>query len=153
MSGTGVLVTRPAGEADPLVEELRRRGIEVRAVPTVALEPITFEAPDLAAYDWVVVTSATGARSLLAPTGLQPGCSSPRGAGGGRTNPREQMQVEFPDLAHHPPAAEPLAAEGASGDTHAAGEVGIGEYRGDGVRQRGRVSGGDQQPGHAVLDH
>ena len=73
MSGTGVLATRPAGEADPLVEELRRRGIEVRAVPTVALEPIPFEAPDLAAYDWVVVTSASGARSLLARTGLQPG--------------------------------------------------------------------------------
>src|SRR5207302_3899495 len=73
MSGPGVLVTRPAGEADPLVEELRRRGIEVRAVPTVALEPIPFEAPDLAAYDWVVVTSTSGARSLLAGTGLRPG--------------------------------------------------------------------------------
>jgi len=73
MRGAGVLVTRPAGEADPLVEGLRGRGVEVRAIPTVALEPISFEPPDLAAYDWVVVTSAAGARSLLAATTLRAG--------------------------------------------------------------------------------
>jgi uroporphyrinogen-III synthase len=68
MSGRGVLVTRPAGEADPLVEGLRGGGVDVRAIPTVALEPISFEPPGLAGYDWVVVTSATGARSLLTAT-------------------------------------------------------------------------------------
>jgi uroporphyrinogen-III synthase len=73
MRGRGVLVTRPAGESDRLVEGLRARGIEVRAVPTVALESISFDPPDLAAYDWVVVTSAAGARSLLARTPVAPG--------------------------------------------------------------------------------
>jgi uroporphyrinogen-III synthase len=73
MSRAGVLVTRPAGEADPLVEGLRGRGVEVRAIPTVALEPISFDPPDLAGYDWVVVTSSAGARSLLAATALRAG--------------------------------------------------------------------------------
>jgi uroporphyrinogen-III synthase len=90
MSGAGVLVTRPAGEADPLVEELRRRGVEVRAVPTVALEPIPFDMPDLGAYDWVVVTSASGARSLLARAALQPG---PRWAAVGPVTARELAEL------------------------------------------------------------
>jgi uroporphyrinogen III methyltransferase/synthase len=34
-------------------------------VPTVALEPLPFEPPRLASYDWVVVTSPTGVRCLL----------------------------------------------------------------------------------------
>ncbi len=54
MSRVGVLVTRPAGEADPLVEGLRGRGVEVRAIPTVALEPISFDPPDLAGYDALI---------------------------------------------------------------------------------------------------
>jgi uroporphyrinogen-III synthase len=86
MSATGVLVTRPAGEADPLVEGLRRRGVDVRAVPTVALEPIAFDPPDFAAYDWVVVTSASGARALLARTAVKP---APRWAAVGPVTARE----------------------------------------------------------------
>jgi uroporphyrinogen-III synthase len=73
MSGKGVLVTRPGGDSDRLVEALRARGVAVRVAPTVALEPIPFEPPDLSAYDWVVVTSASGARALLDQTPLRPG--------------------------------------------------------------------------------
>jgi uroporphyrinogen-III synthase len=60
-----VLCTRPDGEEDPLVARLRQLGLRVFAVPTVATEPLAFEPPDLAAYDWVVVTSAAGVRYLL----------------------------------------------------------------------------------------
>jgi uroporphyrinogen III methyltransferase/synthase len=65
MRAGAVLVTRPAERADGLVEGLRSRGVDVRVVPTVALEPLPFEPPRLASYDWVVVTSPTGVRCLL----------------------------------------------------------------------------------------
>jgi uroporphyrinogen-III synthase len=60
-----LLSTRPEGEGDPLVARLREHGYRVHAVPTVATEPLPFAAPDLGGLDWVVVTSATGARALL----------------------------------------------------------------------------------------
>jgi porphobilinogen synthase len=59
-----VLVTRPAGEKDPLVAELTSRGYRVVAVPTVTVRPSDVAWPDLKAFDWVVVTSAAGAASL-----------------------------------------------------------------------------------------
>ncbi len=57
--------TRPEGERDPLVVRLRALGCRVHAVPTLALVPLDFPPPDLASFDWVVVTSAMGARVLL----------------------------------------------------------------------------------------
>lgn len=65
MSRRAVLITRPSGEADLLVAELRAQGADVRAVPTVAVEPIPVTPPPLRTYDWVVVTSATGVEALL----------------------------------------------------------------------------------------
>ncbi|HET9783293.1 MAG TPA: porphobilinogen synthase [Candidatus Dormibacteraeota bacterium] len=59
-----VLVTRPAGEKDTLVGELESRGYRVVAVPTVATRPITVAWPDLASFDWIVVTSAAGVAAL-----------------------------------------------------------------------------------------
>ena len=59
-----VLVTRPAGEKDPLVAELTSRGYRVIAVPTVAVRPAEVAWPDLNAFDWVVVTSAAGVAVL-----------------------------------------------------------------------------------------
>jgi porphobilinogen synthase len=59
-----VLVTRPAGEKDPLVAELTSRGYRVIAVPTVTVRPADVAWPDLEAFDWVVVTSAAGAAAL-----------------------------------------------------------------------------------------
>jgi uroporphyrinogen III methyltransferase/synthase len=71
--GAAVLVTRPAEQADGLVESLRAHGIDVRVVPTVALEPLPFVPPRLQSFDWVVVTSPTGVRSLLDRVEPQPG--------------------------------------------------------------------------------
>ena len=61
-----VLVTRPAGADDPLVAELESRGYRVLAVPTVVTRPAAVEWPDLASFDWIVVTSAAGAAALPA---------------------------------------------------------------------------------------
>jgi uroporphyrinogen-III synthase len=67
---TAVLVTRPGGERDPLVGALEAAGYRVHAVPTVGTQALDFERPDLTAYDWVVVTSATGVGALTAfPSG------------------------------------------------------------------------------------
>ncbi len=61
---TAVLVTRPEGEADPLVGALRRAGCDVVAVPTVATQPLAVDASVLSGFDWIVVTSARGAESF-----------------------------------------------------------------------------------------
>ena len=62
---TALLSTRPEGERDPLAGRLRALGYRVYAVPTVVTEPLPFAPPDLHAYDWVVVTSATGVLALV----------------------------------------------------------------------------------------
>ncbi|HVH62726.1 MAG TPA: uroporphyrinogen-III synthase [Candidatus Dormibacteraeota bacterium] len=67
-----VLVTRPAGADDPLVRELESRGYRVIAVPTVLTRPIPVDWPDLAQFDWIVVTSPTGVDALPAtPAGAR----------------------------------------------------------------------------------
>ena len=69
---TSVLVTRPAGETDPVVGALEAAGYRVHAVPTVATQPLEFDPPDLTQYDWVVVTSAAGVEALeRSPSRLQ----------------------------------------------------------------------------------
>jgi len=59
-----IVVTRPAGREEPLVTRLRDRGHEVVHPPLVALEPLGDEPVDVGGYDWVVLTSVTGAREL-----------------------------------------------------------------------------------------
>ncbi len=59
-----VLVTRPGGESDPLVQALRQRGYLVHAVPTVQTELVEFDPLPLAECDWIVLTSARGVEAL-----------------------------------------------------------------------------------------
>jgi uroporphyrinogen-III synthase len=61
---TAILVTRPDGEADPVVHALEGAGYRVHAVPTVATRSLDFERPDISRYDWVVVTSTAGIEAL-----------------------------------------------------------------------------------------
>jgi uroporphyrinogen-III synthase len=61
---TAILLTRPDGEADPVVGALKAVGYRIHAVPTVAIRPLDFDQPDLARYDWVVLTSAAGVDAL-----------------------------------------------------------------------------------------
>lgn len=59
-----IVVTRPAGRERELVERLRRLGHDVLHVPLVALEPLGDAPIDVEGYDWVVLTSVTGASEL-----------------------------------------------------------------------------------------
>jgi uroporphyrinogen-III synthase len=59
-----IVVTRPSGQEGELVERLRAAGHLVTHVPLVAIEPLGDDSVDVAGYDWVVLTSANGAREL-----------------------------------------------------------------------------------------
>ena len=59
-----VVVTRPAGQEEELVARLEALGHEVVHCPLIAIEPLGDEPIDVSGYDWVVVTSANGAREL-----------------------------------------------------------------------------------------
>lgn len=59
-----VVVTRPAGQADDLARRLRTLGHDLAHVPLIEIEPLGDDPIELTGYDWVVVTSANGAREL-----------------------------------------------------------------------------------------
>ena len=67
-----ILVTRAANQAAPLADALRAVGLEPVVVPAIAIEldarngSANPPAPILDANGWVVVTSANGARAILA---------------------------------------------------------------------------------------
>jgi uroporphyrinogen-III synthase len=57
-------VTRPRGQERELVRRLEALGHEVVVCPLVEIEPLGDDPVDVSGYDWVVVTSANGAREL-----------------------------------------------------------------------------------------
>jgi uroporphyrinogen-III synthase len=59
-----IVVTRPAGQADELLARLRAAGHTAVHVPLIAVEPLSDDPIDVTGYDWVVITSANGAREL-----------------------------------------------------------------------------------------
>ncbi len=59
-----VVVTRPREHAAALVERLEELGHDVAVCPLIAIEPTGPDEIDVSGYDWVVVTSANGAREL-----------------------------------------------------------------------------------------
>jgi uroporphyrinogen-III synthase len=65
VSSLKVLVTRPAAQAPALVAELEAQGFEAVVAPLIAVEPLSDDPIDVSGYDWVVVTSANGARELV----------------------------------------------------------------------------------------
>lgn len=58
-----VLLTRAAEQNDEVAAKLRAAGVEVVELPAIAVEPTGAALPDLAAYAWVVFTSANGVRT------------------------------------------------------------------------------------------
>ena len=60
-----ILLTRPAGRNEELADLLRRTtDHEVLIQPLVGLEPLGDEPIDLDGYDWLILTSMTGATEL-----------------------------------------------------------------------------------------
>jgi uroporphyrinogen-III synthase len=59
-----ILLTRPEGRNEKLAAELRALGHEVVCEPLIAVEPLGDEPIELAGYDWLIVTSVTGAREV-----------------------------------------------------------------------------------------
>lgn len=59
-----ILLTRPEGRNEELARRFRSEGHEVVVVPLVAVEPLGDKPIDLDGYDWLVVTSGTGAREI-----------------------------------------------------------------------------------------
>jgi uroporphyrinogen-III synthase len=59
-----VIVTRPRGQAGPLVDRLEELGAQVVECPLVEIERISDEPVDGAGYDWLVVTSPNGAAEV-----------------------------------------------------------------------------------------
>jgi uroporphyrinogen-III synthase len=70
LAGRRIVVTRPRAQAGPLADGLADLGATVTVVPLVAIEELEDASPledavrDLASYDWIVLTSANGAREL-----------------------------------------------------------------------------------------
>jgi uroporphyrinogen-III synthase len=59
-----ILLTRPEGRNERLAAALRELGHEVVVQPLIAVEPLGDEPVELDGYDWLVVTSVTGASEL-----------------------------------------------------------------------------------------
>lgn len=59
-----ILLTRPEGRNEELARALRDAGHEAECVPLIAVESLGDDPIDLDGYDWVLVTSATGAREV-----------------------------------------------------------------------------------------
>jgi uroporphyrinogen-III synthase len=57
-------LTRPEGRNEQLADRLRAEGHEVFCEPVIAVEPIGHEPIELDGYDWLVVTSVTGASEV-----------------------------------------------------------------------------------------
>jgi uroporphyrinogen-III synthase len=59
-----ILLTRPEGRNEQLAEALRAQGHDVVCEPLIAVEPTGDEPVELDGYDWLIVTSVTGADEL-----------------------------------------------------------------------------------------
>lgn len=57
-------MTRPEGRNEQLADLLRAKGHEVFCEPLISVEPIGHEPIELDGYDWLVVTSVTGASEV-----------------------------------------------------------------------------------------
>ena len=59
-----ILVTRPRDRAGELTSRLRQLGHDVLVQPLIETSALSDDPIDVAGYDWVIVTSARGAREL-----------------------------------------------------------------------------------------
>ena len=59
-----IVVTRPRGQEGELVARLEALGHDVEVCPLVAVEQLGDDPVEVTGYDWVILTSANGAREL-----------------------------------------------------------------------------------------
>jgi uroporphyrinogen-III synthase len=59
-----IILTRPRGQNAKLARRLEDLQYEVLCRPLIEIEPLRDEPIDVGGYDWVIVTSANGAREL-----------------------------------------------------------------------------------------
>jgi uroporphyrinogen III methyltransferase / synthase len=65
LAGVSVAVTRARAQASGMAARLRALGATVVESPTIRIEPLSFELPDLATYDLLVLTSPNAVEALL----------------------------------------------------------------------------------------
>jgi len=76
-----VIVTRAAGQEEPLASRVRELGHEVVICPLVRVEPVGPDRVELEVYDWLLVTSANAARELAHRASGRPGRTAAIGPG------------------------------------------------------------------------
>ncbi|HEU0303388.1 MAG TPA: uroporphyrinogen-III synthase [Gaiellaceae bacterium] len=59
-----VVVTRPAGQGEPLASRIEALGHDVVLCPLIRVDPLGDEPVELSGYDWLIVTSRNGAAEL-----------------------------------------------------------------------------------------
>jgi uroporphyrinogen-III synthase len=151
LAGVSVLVTRPQEGAGALAAELEGRGAEVWLAPAIAVAPPDDLGPlddllaRLAAYDWLLFTSANGVRSVarrVAETGAAlPDCAPPKLAAVGSATAAALTEAwRAPDLL--PEVAVGAALADALGDVNglqialARGDIASGDLP-EALRSRG----------------
>jgi uroporphyrinogen III methyltransferase/synthase len=65
LAGLSIAVTRARAQASGLTARLRELGAAVVEAPTIRIEPLPFELPDLQHYDLLVLTSPNAVEALL----------------------------------------------------------------------------------------
>ena len=90
-----VLVTRAAEQARSLSDALRAEGFEVVEQPVIALEALSDEPIQVEGYDYVVVTSANGARELARRASQRPARVAAVGPGTADALVREGLDVDL----------------------------------------------------------
>jgi uroporphyrinogen-III synthase len=88
-------VTRPAGHDERLVVRLRELGYEVVSCPLIAVEPLGDDSIDASQYDWLVVTSRTGAAELGRRLAGRPRRIAAVGAGTAEALREHGLSVDF----------------------------------------------------------
>jgi uroporphyrinogen III methyltransferase/synthase len=63
--GRTVVVTRAREQASELRARLEQLGAQVLELPSIEIEPLGFEVPDLTGYAWAVFTSVNGVRAFF----------------------------------------------------------------------------------------
>jgi uroporphyrinogen-III synthase len=114
-----IVVTRPRERSSWLVARLEASGHEVLSVPLIETEVLSDEPIDVSGYDWVIVTSVTGARELARrargpmPRVAAIGSATAAALGGADLVPRVSTQEGL--LAELPTPAGRVLFAGAAG--------------------------------------